>query len=356
MNNKVQGTAKYIGPALFGCCLLLFADTWAADWGPEHIPQVSTHAKLWQSKGHSEVAHDSSRLAPIFGDPTSVLEYRDVDSTILELGARANLNSNWFVETNIGAGAINEGTLTDDDFVSAAGSDLFRASIPGAHMISQTRSEISSDDLFYINLLFGRDIFRSADNRTRIGLFGQVQHWEESYVAQGITQTVCTAPNSFCAPAGSAGFQGIDVISNTVKWQSLSLGAEGTVSVGKRMELSGRMSAAPVARLKNDDIHHLRPDLGQSPSFRAEATGYGYGADLSVVYYITPRLAALAGYRYWKMKVKNETNGQLAFPAGSDEGIASDLNSFVTTRQGFLLGLSYAFGRGPSPAAHAKQQ
>ena len=351
---KMRGTTRTLSLALLAACLVGYSDTPAGEWHIESVPKVTAHARLWQSEGHTKIAHSSAELVPVFGDPTSVLDYRDVDSTVLELGARVDLRGDWYLETNIGAGSIDQGVLVDDDFVSAAGSDFFDASVPGAHMISRTESDVGDDDLFYINLAFGRNIFRSADKKTRIGLFGQVQHWQETYIAQGLRQTVCTAPNSFCAPAGFSGFQGSNVINNKVQWQTLSVGAEGEFEIGKRVELTGRLTASPLARLKNDDTHLLREDLGQNPSFREQGTGYGYGLEFNAAYFFTPQLSAQAGYRYWKMKVDNESNGQLTFPAEGGAPIASKLNSFTTSRQGFLLSLSYMFGYGPQSAVQSE--
>lgn len=354
LNMNAHSTTRTYSLVLLAACLVLPMDSQAGEWRIEKVPKVTAHARIWQSQGHTEIAHSSAELVPVFGDPTSVLDYRDVDSTVLELGARVDLRGDWFLETSIGAGIIDGGSLVDDDFVSAAGSDFFNASVPGAHMISRTESEISDDDLFYVNLLFGRNIFRSTNKKARIGLFGQVQHWEETYVAQGLRQTVCTAPGNFCEPAGFIGFQGANVISNKVRWQTVSVGAEGQFNFSKRIELSGRLTASPLARLKNDDVHLLREDLAQNPSFREEGTGYGYGLELNAAYFFTPQLAAQVGYRYWKMKVENESNGQLTFPVEGGPPVASELNSFTTSRHGLLLSLSYMFGYGPQSAIQSQ--
>jgi len=327
----------------------------AGEWRIATVPSTTVHARLWHSQGQSKVAHDSSKLSPLLGNPTSVLDFQDVDSTVLEVGARVDLNHGWFIESNIGAGTIGTGNLVDDDFVSAAGASTLGTTVAGAHMVSRTYSEINDDDLLYVNLLFGRNIFRSADDKVRFGLFGQAQHWEETYVAQGLFQAVCTSPNNFCAPPGANRFQGVDAITNKVRWQTLSIGVDGTIEIGEKLELSGRLTASPLAKLKNDDIHHLRQDLGQNPSFRDQGTGNGYGLDVDASYQITPALSAHAGYRYWKMEVKNETNGQLSYPAGSNFPFSSDLNLFVTKRQGFLVGIKYKFGAGPKTATAAEQ-
>ncbi len=326
----------------------------AGEWRVESLPSTTIHAKVWQTQGQTKVAHDSSKLSALFGSPTSVLEYKNVDSTVLELGARVDLKLGWFIEANVGSGTLDNGDLIDDDFVSTAGADFLNTTVSGPHMVSRTFSEINNDDLLYVNLLFGRNVFTSKSNRVKVGLFGQAQHWEEAYTAQGLTQAVCTSPNNFCAPTGSSGFRGMDVISNKVRWQTVSLGVDTSIAVGKRIELNGRVTASPFAQLRNDDTHHLRPDLNQNPSFRDEGTGTGYGIDLDASYHFTPRLSAHAGYRYWKMEIKDEVNGQLAFPAGSSLPVASDLDLFVTKRQGFLLGIKYRFGGGTSTAAAAK--
>jgi len=308
---------------------------------------VSVSATIWQTRGDTKWDHNASALDPTIGNPSSRLEYQGMDSTVLELNARADLRGRWFVEAGVGAGAISNGTLVDDDFVSAAGAQFYGTSVPGEHLFSRTISEISDDNLFYLNLSVGRGVYRSAGDRVRLELFAQAQHWEERYIGSGVMQTVCTAPNLLCMPVGFSGFQGQPVITNKSQWQSLSIGANGRMRIGENLELNARLTFSPLTRLDNQDGHLLRTDLNPDPSFTMSGTGYGYGADIAAVYSFTPRLSAHAGFRYWKMKVSNETGGWAVHPAGGGE-VAADLNNFETARKGIMLGMTYRFGGAPS--------
>jgi hypothetical protein len=305
--------------------------------------RVNVSLSAWQSTGNITWSHDASAFEPLFGNPTSRLEYDKVDSTIVELRARIELTERLFVELAYGAGDVDSGRLTDTDFVSASGARAFGTTVAGPHAYSETISILDGDSIHFIDARLGREFFRSPDHRSRAGLAARYLDWTEKFSARGVLQTVCTAPGRLCLPQGTFGFVDREVIYNDARWRALFIGAWGRHRVNERLTLSGELSLSPFADLSSDDRHALRSDLASDPSFRLTGQGRAATAGIEAAYHFNPRLAASIGVRYWWMEVRNEARGFTAFPADGAP-FSSKLNSFESERYGVTLSLSYALG------------
>ena len=194
-------------------CLCLFISGVTLAQGDESAGEedrFTLTAKVWQTSGDTAWSHNASAADPLLGDPSSQLQYQCIDSTVLEIRGRGRLPRRFFLELGIGAGNIDEGTLLDEDFLSAQGAAAFGALVPGEHAFSTTVSEIDGDDLHYLDVVLGLGVYRSQDGRSELSVFGSYLDWNESYRAQGVVQTSCTVPNVLCAPAGFTGFAGQD--------------------------------------------------------------------------------------------------------------------------------------------------
>lgn len=342
LGTVVAGGVRRCGVAAF----LVLAGPVPVAPAADDPPRISTSLSIWQSTGGSTWSHDASAVQPLFGDPTSRLEYDGVDSTIVELRARVGLANDFTLELAYGAGDVDEGRLTDADFISARGADAFRTRVRGSHAYSETVSNLNGDSVHYYDVKLGRTLYRSADGETTAAAGVRYLDWTEQYLAHGITQTVCTAPSRLCMPRGATRFNDRNVILNDARWRALFIGMWGTHRLGEGFSLSGELSLSPLADLTSDDRHFLRPDLAQDPSFRLEGQGRAATARIEASYGFSPRLSASLGLRYWWMEVSNETRGFTAFPAASAP-FSSKLNSFESERYGVTLSITYALGAVP---------
>lgn len=316
------------------------AEVAAAD---DKLPRFSTTLSVWQSTGNTAWSHDASAAEPLFGDPTSRLEYDNVDSTIVELRGRVDLPRRIFLELAYGTGDAEGGTLTDTDFASARGAEVFGTTVAGAHAYSETISILDGDSVQYIDASVGKELFRSGDGRTRAGPSVRYLDWTEQYSARGVSQGICTAPNRLCLPQGTVAFGNRQVLFNDARWRALFIGIWGRHRLNERLGLSGELAFSPLADLSSDDQHFLRPDLASDPSFRLEGQGQAATAGLEATYQFSPRLTAGLGVRYWWMEVRNEARGFTAFPAGGAP-FSAKLNSFESERYGLTLSVAYALG------------
>ncbi len=295
---------------------------------------------VWDSEGMTTWNHDASALSPLLGDPTSELTYQNLKSDVLEVNWRADLQDRFYLKAAYGVSDSLEGELLDDDFVSAQGATFFGTTMSGEHRFSRTLSDIDGDDLSYFNLVFGRELLNKSSRKRILSAFVGYQKWREKYIATGLTQLECTAPppaappGPLCNPVGFTGFSGERVISNELEWTSIFIGVGGTVQLSKKMSFDGTLAYTPVAKIDNDDIHHLRTDLRKDPSFAMSGEGDGWMADIAIIVQIKESLTGEFGYRYWRLEVKD--GDWTSFPA-SGSPIDAKLNDFVTERKGLFV-------------------
>ena len=292
----------------------------------------------WISQGRSNWNHTAP--SSLLGDPTSSLDYKDVWSNIVELSARVVHKRGFSLTGQIGYGAITEGVLIDDDFVSASGATAFGASVNGPHRISRTESDIGDSYVFYVNGELGLLFYRFAENKGLVNAVLGFQYWREKYVAKGVKQLECTAVGTFCNAAGTESFLGTKAITNTVQWTSMKVGAEGHMNFWNRVTLQAKAIALPLAWLHNEDIHHLRTDLRRSPSFKMSGLGYGFNVEGLVQVQVFTRFFLHGGYRYWWLTVQD--GDWENFPV-SGSSTTANLNEFRTFRHGATFGVSYLF-------------
>ena len=250
----------------------------------------------WTSDGETSWNHDASAIDPRLGNPCSELTYKKVKSNVIEVSGRWQ-GERLYTKAAYGVGDASDGTLVDDDFVSASGAAFFGTSVSGAHRFSRTHSEIDGDDLSYINLTVGGQIWRTTTRKGHLNIYAGYQKWKEKYVAKGLEQIECTAPGVLCAPAGFVGFTGQRVITNEVEWESIFVGVNGTIQVSRRVALSGDIAYTPKAKMHNEDIHHLRTDLRKDPSFEMSGDGSGWNVEATATIKIKKNLSAYIGFR-----------------------------------------------------------
>lgn len=299
--------------------------------------EVEVGLSTWISQGNTKWSGNS--LDPLFGNPTSELDYKDLWSNVVELHGQVSLRNGLFFRGQFGYGGIDDGELIDDDYVSAAGASFFGTTVSGPQRISRTKSDIDGSNLWYLNADVGYKFLTFAGGRGAVNGFVGYQYWQEKYEAKGITQVECASP-IFCDPVGTVRNVGQTVITNEVQWNSIRLGLDGSYQITRRFSIEGSAAFIPYTSLKNEDIHHLRDDLRQDPSFSMSGTGIGANFDVSISYMIVKQLFFDLGYRYWWLRV-SDGDWKAHFSDGTTEKVV--LNEFQTIRQGVTLGLTYKF-------------
>jgi hypothetical protein len=289
----------------------------------------------WISTGDTRWAHDASSVAGL-GNPTSKLTYKDVGTNVIELTGKVWATPKLFGRLNVGFAGIGGGRLTDDDYGSNGGQRLF----------SRTYSDLSGDSMWYLNADSGLRVAEYPNHRGWLEMFGGYQFWHTNYQATGLAQVACdnsAVPGSLgltCNPAGTVTNQGQTVITNTTNWHSIRVGASTEYRLTRRLSVLGTLALIPISVLDNKDVHHLRGDLKQNPSF--SMVGYGVGADVDVGarFMVTKNLAASLGYRLYYNRV---FSGDLTVHPAAGPSDSFPLTQFESLRHGFTIGLNLMF-------------
>ncbi|MBK9308263.1 MAG: hypothetical protein IPM58_14550 [Nitrospira sp.] len=318
--------------------LLLLVASADLSWGqgaePQKNPRVELSLRSWLfTAGETRWSHDASGLDPRLGDPTSKLVYNDNDTHIIELGGKVHFGRRGFVRAEGGFSvSFDRGLLVDDDFTA----------VGGQHIFSRTHSDISGSGTQYGRLDLG---FRAAEftgSRGYVDVFAGFQYWRTRYEATGVRQEICTPsgiPGLSCTP--NLNLTGVTAITNTAHWITpIHIGVETEYHVTRRVSLDFKVSVSPVSLLYNEDVHHLRSDLQQDPSFSMWGIGVGATAGAGVKFSLTGNLALTGGYRVmWNRTYDGEWKNH---PIGGGTDRVS-LNEFQTIRHGVLIGLTGSF-------------
>jgi hypothetical protein len=296
-------------------------------------PKFDLAIGTWISTGNTHWAHNASSIAGL-GNPSSKLTYKDVGTNVVEVTGKVWMTPKWFGRLNVGFAGIGGGRLTDDDFGSTGGQRLF----------SRTNSDLSGDNMWYLNADSGFRLAEYPNHRGWLDVFGGYQFWHTTYQATGLTQVACdpnAIPGFTCALApGQSSNQGQTVITNTTNWHSIRVGASTEYRLTRRLSVLGTLAFIPASLLDNKDVHHLRGDLSQDPSF--SMVGYGVGADVDVGarFMITTNLAANLGYRMYYNRV---LSGHLTTHPAVGSAESFPLTQFESLRHGFTASLSLTF-------------
>jgi hypothetical protein len=300
--------------------------------------EVTFWALGWLSSGRTKRSKNANVISPLLGDPTSTLDFDELDSTVSEAGVQLRIRDDWFVRGSYGRGDINSGRFVDDDFVTAEGAAVLGASVPDAHMFSRSISDIGGDsNLWYVTADLGRRLATSDSGKGKLDGFVGIQFWREHYeVFRGI-QVVCTASSICNAPGTVFDAPGAGV-TNTVEWTSFRVGVSGQYEIS-RVRLDGNLAFIPYTKLFSRDSHLARDDL-RKPSFTMEGEGIGAEGEVGLSVRVLAGLYMTVGYRYWWLKVLDGTSTNHPID-GMDTVVP--LTEYQTMRHGVTFGASYRF-------------
>jgi hypothetical protein len=323
---------KLFGAVALSCTLVVPAVTGAQDEEPaqERRPKVELSAGTWLSVGDTRWAHNASSVSGL-GNPTSKLIYKDVGTNVVDLAGKFWFSPKIFGKLNVGIADIGGGRLTDDDYGT------------GQQLFSRTNSDINGNSMWYINTDLGVRVKEFSNGRGYFDVFGGYQYWHTEYTAVGIAQVVCNPgviPGLTCPAAGTSSNQGQTVITNTTDWHSIRVGASTEYRFTRRLSVQGTVALIPASLLNNKDVHHLRPDLQQNPSFSMVGYGVGADVDVGVRFRIIRNLAANVGYRLYYNRV---LSGDLTVHPVSGPSDSFPLTQFESLRHGLTAGLTLIF-------------
>jgi hypothetical protein len=272
-----------------------------ADHSPPSPFVVEGGARYWYSSGKIRFAFRNG--SPLFGDPTSTLDWHSLTAHSGEAFARVDHRpSGFFIKGLLGLGTVVDGSIDDADFLA------------GQYKFSDTRSNVSSGSQSYAMLDLGWAY--SPVVGTRLSFFVGYHYWHEKMSASGI---VCRQASFIVAGCPFAGAMpvGFDttVFNYEPTWHAVRIGFEGRVAITDRWSFTAEIAGVPYAAMQNKDSHLLRQspaDLGPAPNVITQSD-YAYGLETEVFlnYAITPNIEIGGGVRYWGLvsRYGSVTNG-----------------------------------------------
>lgn len=321
-----RGVPAGVGWALVCLCV---ATAVSAEEPPRVVADTARYtltvgSRAWISQGRS--AHN---IAGANGRPNvaSELTWNGLNSPVTQVSAdlvvrQVPLVNRLVASVTGGYGGLGSGTLLDQDW---AGNNRTQP-------LSETLSAVTDGHVAYASLDLGwRPLeWRFMENPLPGGLDLLIgyQFWQERYVATGVTSQGLLLTSA-------------TAITQTNTWNSLRIGGRATIPVHSHVAVTGRAFFIPWTRYDSEDVHHLRTDLAQDPSFSTLATG-GQGVQLegALLLRLWRGLNAEAGYSYWDIRSGSGTVE--VFPAGRGS-VSVPFNREHTRRQGVFFGLSYVF-------------
>ena len=314
--------------AVLGSALLIALTSGAAWAQPTIAPDFSltVGTRLWLTSGYAD---EQTSIPGI--NPLSDLRWRGTDGIVSELFVDA-VWKRLVVRSTLGLGAVLDGAFIDEDFAANNRNNRF----------SVTRSSVEGDDILNVSGDIGVRALRwsAADGRPGfLDLLVGYQYWRESYEAFGATGVGFVSfnpPVTIDAVVPSD----VKVITQDFIWQSIRVGGRVNIPLPARFGLRGEAMFIPWTSFELRDVHHLRTDLRQDPSFVQTGTGgFGYELEGALTYTIWRTLAVEAGFRYWKLE------------SGDGDAKARTVNGTVnfkfegatTERYGPFIGLQYRF-------------
>ena len=282
---------------------------------------LTVGVREWLSHGQS--AHN---IGDSGVNVRSELTWRGLNSAITEVNADLVVLQRLLMNVSIGYGTIGSGTLLDQDW---NGNNRTQKT-------SETLSQSDNGSVLIISVTPGVRVFHwtTPDNPVRGGidfLLGY-QFWQERYAAYGLQDIV---PGGRDIPSSGNG------ITQTNQWSSLRLGTRATVPLWSFLSFKASAFYIPVNYYHQTDMHHLRDDLQQNPSFLTTATG-GNGVQLegSVSVLVWRQLTAEAGYQYGDIKSGQGT----LIEYNADGSIGQGRHNVDNTRrQGVFFSIRWIF-------------
>jgi hypothetical protein len=256
-------------------------------------------------------------------DPLSELRWRGTDALLVE-GTVDLMWQRFLLMLTAGGGRPQDGAFIDDDFLQSNHQGRF----------SHTRSDVDGSGIFYVSADFGLRAleWQTPAARGYLDTFIGYQYWNEEYVGFGLTGG---GPGLVTSSASGS----TKVQTEDISFHSVRLGLRTQVPVVGGLSLRGTVVLLPFTHTRRDDIHHLRTDLKQDPSFSFTAdSGIGFQADAGLSYRVWKELSIDVGYRFWSLD--SGTGRDVARTLVGD--FASDARIEVE-RGGPYLGVRYRF-------------
>jgi opacity protein-like surface antigen len=289
----------------------------------------------WELEAGSRVWFSSGRIGapqPLFNNPpatvpvVSRLIFNDLQGITGETFARLDHSSGLFVKGFLGAGAINRGSMNDEDF-------------PAAGAYSNTLQS-ASGHIGYGTIDAGYSFLRTP--AAKLGAFVGYNYYEEDINTYSCTQL---AGANTCTPATPfpTNFLGI---SQDGHYNSLRVGLNSQFMLTDKLKFTADVAYLPWVNFNGQDDHNARQLLLPQSSSK----GDGVMLEGILGYNVTSNWNVGVGARYWAYNMQTGPNTFIFL--GLPPTVLVESARYNSERYGVFLQSSYKWGD-PPPVATA---
>jgi opacity protein-like surface antigen len=290
----------------------------------------------WALEAGSRAWFSSGRIGapqPLFGfvgTPSvllSRLTFSGLDGITGETFARLDHSSGLFVKGFLGAGAINRGSLNDEDF-------------PGGTSAYSNTLSSASGHIGYGTVDAGYSFLRTPG--AKLGAFVGYNYYEEDINTYSCTQL---AGSNTCVPAAPfpANFLGI---SQDGHYNSLRVGLNSQFMLTDTLKFTADVAYLPWVDWSGEDDHNARRLVLPETASR----GDGVMLEGILGYNVTPNWNVGVGARYWAYNMRTGTSTFDFLGTPPPFGVQD--SHFSSERYGVFVQSSYKWGD-PPPAVTA---
>lgn len=253
-----------------------------ADW------TIESTFRYWSSEGGTKWAFTNG--SPIYGKPTSMLNWRDVEMQSGEIVLNFISSDGPLINVEIGAGKQNgTGNITDDDYLSDEVADFN----DGPTRFSHTHSKVDNGTMKSLRLGIGARLHPAIPHLTYIDLTSGISHHREKYDAYGdyqledpygVSGTGLLVPYNVKVLSMDVWYTAWDLLRANSRWSligNLHLDAEGIIQ--------------PFGYMGSLDDHKLRSDITDDTKLRSR--GCGWRGRIGLGYTIADKIDIGAGYQ-----------------------------------------------------------
>jgi hypothetical protein len=311
------------------------AADWPVDRPPDNYPDNLFNPKpisVWESEFGGRYFFSSGKTQVVLFGPQIVtpnitvsrLTFRNLQTHSGEGFGRVEHASGFFIKGFAGFGAVNSGTLQDEDFP------------PFTFPYSSTNSQQRNGSLAYGTVDLG---WAWRSEGLKLGFFAGYHHYFERVNAFGCAQT---AANPFiCVPSVPISVLGITEKTN---WDTVRLGFSTEWRFRSGLRFSTEMAWIPRAFLDASDTHWLRiPSSFTGPTPEIGSGVFNVQIEAMLSYQFSPAFSAGIGGRFWN--IGTTSGGATAhFETSAVGAVFPQGLSLRTERWGAFAQASYKFG------------
>jgi hypothetical protein len=282
----------------------------------------------WVAESNFKFEIDSSESNPMYGSPTSMLDYTGMKSAGIDFKiTKFSGNSYGTINFKIGTGT-SQGEIIDNDWFSVEAAKEFG----GPTLFSSTSSKAEVRSVFGFEIGGGK-IFKRHYDEHKIGT--SFSYNRERYEAYGIEFLA----DPYDMHGLDSAFLGERVLGLDYKNYAINFDLESKFKNDNGFFVSLKIKITPISYASSEDYHYKRIDLNL-PSVELTSANYGGSADIYFGYEMEDMNISIGAET---KASRSYTNGRAEFNFSDKENESVNLATHSSSRVSYNIKLMKKF-------------